>query len=79
MFYSRRTIIIGLRVLGLWILADLALWSVTGDIDRPGFYLHVTGAGGVVVGLVGAASAFAIAHYLSRRPARPTGSGDQAV
>ena len=79
MFRSRRANIIALRIIGGWILADLALWSITGDIDRPGFYLHVDGTPGVIVGLVGAGLAFAAAWYLARRPARPASNGDQAV
>lgn len=79
MFRSRRARIIGLRVIGCWILADLALWSITGDIDRPGFYLRVDGPGGVIVGLVGAALAFAAAEYLGRRSAGTSSDRDQAV
>ena len=79
MFRSRRANIIALRIIGGWILADLALWSITGDIDRPGFYLHVDGTPGVIVGLIGAGLAFAAAWYLARRPARTASNRDQAV
>ena len=79
MFRSRLVSIIGLRIIGCYILADLALWSITGDIDRPGFYLHVDGPGGVIVGLLGAALAFALASYLARRARRTVSEVDQAV
>jgi len=79
MFRSRRAKIIALRVIGCWILAILAIWAITGDIDRPGFYLHVDGTPGVIVGLVGAGLAFVAAWYLARRPARTASNGDQAV
>ena len=79
MFRSRRANIIALRVIGCWTLADLALWGITGNIDRPGFYLHVDGTAGVIVGVIGAGLAFAAAWYLARRPARTASKGDQAV
>lgn len=79
MFRSRRANIIALRIIGGWILADLALWAITGDIDRPGFYLHVDGTPGVIVGLVGAGLAFAAAWYLARRRAPTASNGDRAV
>ena len=79
MFRSRRANIIYLRMIGCLILGDLALWGITGNIDRPGFSLHVDGTPGVIVGLVGAGLAFAAAWYLARRPARTASNGDQAV
>jgi hypothetical protein len=59
-----------LRLFGIGLISMVAIWSVTGDVERPGVSLHVDGVGGAAVCVAGGLLALGLAQFLSHRAAR---------